>query len=45
MNVTSSSMVVDIKVLTEALSDLQIKQYKRNVHFNNSMSNLQKVEM
>ena len=37
MNVTSSSMVVDIKV-AEALSDLQKKQYERDVHFNNSMS-------
>ena len=45
MKVTSSSMEVDIKVLTEALSDLHTKQYKRHAHFNNFMSNLQNVEM
>ena len=45
MDVTTSSMVMEIKVFTKALSNLQLKQYKRDIHFNNSMSNLQMVEM
>ena len=45
MDVTISSMVMENKVFTEVLSNLQLKQYKRDIHFNNSMSNLQMVEM
>ena len=45
MDVTTSSLVMEIKVFTKALSNLQLKQFKRGIHFNNSMSNLQKVEM
>ena len=32
-------------VFTKALSNLQLNQYEREIHFNDSMSNLQKVEM
>ena len=45
MDVTTSSMVMEIKVFTKALSNLQLKQYKREVHFNNPMSNMQRVEI
>ena len=45
MDVTISSMVMENKVFTEVLSNLQLKQYKRDIHFNKSISNLQKVEM
>ena len=45
MDVTTSSMVMEIKVFTKALSNLQLKQYERDIHFINSMSNLQKVKM
>ena len=45
MDMTTSSMVMEIKVFTKALSNLQLKQYKRDIHFNKSISNLQKVEM
>ena len=45
MDVTTSSMVMENKVFTKVLSNLQLKQYKRDIHFNISMSNLQKVEM
>ena len=45
MDVTTSSMVMEIKVFTNALSNLQLKQYKRNIHFNNSMSNMQRFEI
>ena len=38
-------MVMKIKVFTKALSNLQLKQYERDIHFNDSMRNLQKVEM
>ena len=44
MDVTTSSLM-EIKVFTKALSNLQLKQFKRGIHFNNSMRNLQKVEM
>ena len=45
MNVTTSSMVMEIKVFTKALRNLQLKQYKRVINFNNSMSNMQRVEI
>ena len=45
MDVTTSSMVMEIKVFTKALSNLQLKQYKRDVYFNNSMSNMKRVEI
>ena len=45
IDVTTSSMVMEIKVFTKALSNLQLKQYERDIHFKDSMSNLQKVEM
>ena len=45
MDVTTSSMVMEIKVFTKALSNLQLKQYKRNINFNKSMSNMQRVEI
>ena len=45
MDMTTSSMVMEIKVFTKALSNLQLKQYKRDIYFYNSMSNLHKVEM
>ena len=41
MDVTTSSMVMEIKVFIKALSNLQLKQYEREIHFND----LQKVEM
>ena len=45
MDVTTSSMVMEIKVFTKALSNLQLKKCKMDIHFNDSMSNFQKVEM
>ena len=41
MDVTTSSMVMENKVFTKVLSNLQLKQYEREIHFND----LQKVEM
>ena len=41
MDVTTSSMVMEIKVFIKALSNMQLKQYEREIHFND----LQKVEM
>ena len=45
MDATTLSMVMEIKVFTKAMSNLQLKQYKRDIHFNNSMSNMQRVEI
>ena len=45
MDVTTSSMVMEIKVFTKALCNLQLKKYEKDIHFNDSMSNFQKVEM
>ena len=45
IDVTTSSMVMEIKVFTKALSNLQLKKCKMDIHFNDSMSNFQKVKM
>ena len=37
--------MMKIKVFTKALSNLQLKQFKRGIYFSNSISNLQKIEM
>ena len=44
VEVTTSSMVMEIKAVTEALKYLPLKQYTRDVIITNSMSTLQKVE-
>ena len=44
MEVTTSSMVMEIKAVTEALKHLQLKQYTSDVIVTDSMSTLQKVE-
>ena len=44
VEVTTSSMVMEIKAVTEALKHLQQQQYTRAVIITDSMSTLQKVE-